>query len=67
MHDKGIVDCPDVDAMEQEMWAYGSEAARRIEDDDFELATLYQARHSRTPTREVANKHAASPQVDLSE
>jgi hypothetical protein len=47
MHAAGFVDCPDVDAMEDEMWGYGQEAARRVEERRWDGATLYVARNSR--------------------
>ncbi|KAI0372888.1 hypothetical protein BV20DRAFT_840067 [Pilatotrama ljubarskyi] len=47
MHTSGYVVCEDVDAMEEEMWEYGREAAAKIEDDTFEIAALRVAHHSR--------------------
>ncbi|PIL22946.1 hypothetical protein GSI_15642 [Ganoderma sinense ZZ0214-1] len=47
MHEEGYVDCPDVDALEEEMWRYGRAAARAIEDDTFSVAELVEAVASR--------------------
>ncbi|KAI1794776.1 hypothetical protein LXA43DRAFT_86372 [Ganoderma leucocontextum] len=47
MHGEGYVWCPDVDALEEEMWRYGRAAARAIEDDTFELAALVESVTSR--------------------
>ncbi|KAL1944667.1 hypothetical protein VTO73DRAFT_3097 [Trametes versicolor] len=47
MHVRGYIHCEDVDAMEEEMWRYGKEAAAKIEDDTFEVASLVVALHSR--------------------
>ncbi|OJT05710.1 hypothetical protein TRAPUB_3465 [Trametes pubescens] len=47
MHVSGYIHCEDVDAMEAEMWRYGKEAAAKIEDDTFEVASLVEALHSR--------------------
>ncbi|KAM5538609.1 hypothetical protein V8D89_007638 [Ganoderma adspersum] len=43
MHAEGYVRCPDVDALEEEMWRYGRAAAGAIEDDTFEVAALVEA------------------------
>ncbi|KAI0076149.1 hypothetical protein K474DRAFT_1663415 [Panus rudis PR-1116 ss-1] len=48
MHREGFIYCPDVDALEQEMWGYGRAAAQAVEKETFELAKLVQAVHSRT-------------------
>ena len=47
MHAEGYVWCPDVNALEEEMWRYGREAAKAIEDDTFVIATLETAVASR--------------------
>lgn len=48
MHAGGYVQlCPDVDALEEEMWRYGRAAARAIEEGTFEVAALVQAVTSR--------------------
>ncbi|KAI0362376.1 hypothetical protein OH77DRAFT_47818 [Trametes cingulata] len=47
MHAGGYVKCEDVDALEEEMWEYGKQAAAKVEDDTFEVATLRAAQHSR--------------------
>ena len=47
MHEGGYVQCPDVDALEEEMWGYGRAAARAIEDDTFEVAALAESVASR--------------------
>ena len=47
MHKEGYVWCPDVDALEEEMWRYGRAAARAIEDDTFTGAALVDAVASR--------------------
>lgn len=47
MNDAGIIACEDVGAMEAEMWEYGGNAAKEIEDDVFEGAKLWTARNSR--------------------
>ena len=47
MHKEGYVRCPDVDALEEEMWRYGRAAARAIEDDTFTVAALVDAVASR--------------------
>ena len=47
MHEEGYVDCPDVDAMEEEMWRYGRAAASAIEDGTFRVAALVQSVASR--------------------
>ncbi|OJT08851.1 hypothetical protein TRAPUB_202 [Trametes pubescens] len=47
MHAEGYIVCPDVDALEEEAWKYGREAARKVDDDTFELATLVYAQTSR--------------------
>ena len=48
MHASGWLVCEDVDAMEEEMWGYGNEAAAAIEADIFTTATLHSAKHSRS-------------------
>lgn len=48
MHTHGFILCPDVDAMEEEMWGYGRQAAADIEAGDFSIATLHVARNSCT-------------------
>ncbi len=47
MHQEGYVDCPDVDALEEEMWGYGRAAARAIEEDTFKVAALVESVTSR--------------------
>ncbi|TBU23243.1 hypothetical protein BD311DRAFT_791751 [Dichomitus squalens] len=47
MHGAGYVRCPDVDAVEEEMWGYGRAAARAIEDETFAFASLVQSLSSR--------------------
>lgn len=44
MHKHGFIHCPDVDALESEMWEYGRAAAQAIEDDIFTTAVLHVAR-----------------------
>ncbi|KAI0724004.1 hypothetical protein C8T65DRAFT_564282 [Cerioporus squamosus] len=47
MHTNAWIVCEDIDAMEEEMWRYGEEAAAAVEVDTFTVATLYSATHSR--------------------
>ncbi|KAH9857112.1 hypothetical protein C2E23DRAFT_806591 [Lenzites betulinus] len=46
MHGNGYIVCEDVDAMEEEMWGYGKDAAAAVEDDTFRVASLVIAQHS---------------------
>ena len=46
MHMNGFILCPDVDAMEAQMWRYGRLAAEAIEKDTFSVATLVTAENS---------------------
>ena len=47
MHREGYVHCPDVDALEEEMWRLGRTAAKAIEDDTFRIAALVESVTSR--------------------
>ncbi|KAL1944690.1 hypothetical protein VTO73DRAFT_3120 [Trametes versicolor] len=46
MHDHGYICCPDVDALEEEVWEYGREAARKHDDKTFTIASLVVAVNS---------------------
>nr|VWO96038.1 Ubiquitin ligase complex F-box protein GRR1, putative [Ganoderma boninense] len=48
LHGAGFIHCPDVDALEAEMWGYGRPAAGAVEDETFKLAKLVTARNSCT-------------------
>lgn len=48
MHAAGYISCPDVDALEAEMWEYGKAAAEKIEGDTFVCAALRTAVNART-------------------
>ncbi|KAI0672991.1 hypothetical protein C8Q78DRAFT_969926 [Trametes maxima] len=47
MHARGYIVCEDVDALEAEMWEYGGAAARKIEEDELETASLVVAVNAR--------------------
>ncbi|KAF4563675.1 hypothetical protein EYR40_003199 [Pleurotus pulmonarius] len=47
LNNKGHIDCPDVDAMEKEMWEYGAQAAADIEAETFKEAKLVKAKNSK--------------------
>ncbi|OBZ77678.1 hypothetical protein A0H81_02252 [Grifola frondosa] len=47
LHAEGFLDCPDVDALEQEMWHYGRISASEIRRGVFTKATLYTALSAR--------------------
>ena len=57
MHQEGYVDCPDVDAMEEEMWRYGRAAASAIEDGTFRIAGLVQSVSSRAVGAANSSRH----------
>ncbi|KAI0647283.1 hypothetical protein C8Q79DRAFT_908681 [Trametes meyenii] len=50
MHARGYVVCKDIDALEAEMWRYGGVAAKKIEEDAFETASLVVAVNARPAT-----------------
>lgn len=43
----GYIQCPNVDAMENEMMEYGRAAAKRIDADNFKVASLVKAKNSK--------------------
>lgn len=45
MNANGYVRCPDVNALEEEMWGYGRKAIEALDDGSFTKATLYTAAH----------------------
>ena len=47
MHANGYIQCHDIDALEDEMWAYGRQAVNALNDNSFTKATLHNALHSR--------------------
>ncbi len=47
MHDAHFIDCPDVDALEAEMFELGSAAERSINEDTFVKAKLVKAKNSK--------------------
>ncbi|KAI0780701.1 hypothetical protein BD413DRAFT_462684 [Trametes elegans] len=47
LHAHGFLVCEDVDAMEEEIWGYGKDAAARIEQDSFDVAVLANAANCR--------------------
>ncbi|KAM5538605.1 hypothetical protein V8D89_007634 [Ganoderma adspersum] len=48
LHGAGFIHCPDVNALEEEMWRHRVPAAKAVENGTFELAELVTAKNSRT-------------------